>query len=322
MRKVPIIAKVILNDEQLKHKLELGCDGMELQLYEELYAGEGTSNVKPWGSVVNIHQLSKYPIVSVHMPLRKQGLDVMLEYLLNPLMQRQFENVCSLANAIGHNRQCSILVVLHSEANHGTLLSMGILEPIALYIRDILRRYPNIEIGIENLMPIFSMGESGYTLSNDCGFSSISIAKYLRTKLGTHRVGTVLDTCHAVSASRTIVAIEKMLDGDQTRGSLDILFGLMNSSDNVCKEIHLANAYGFGIKKESHGTPFVTAEDEALLHNILDLYKVNKMKCPICIEIQEKDYTNCVSYAATKKQIENYFKTASPAEPVNESVLK
>ena len=66
--------------------------------------------------------------------------------------------------------------------------------------------------------------------------------------------------------------------------------------------IHLANAIGNG-DGENHGTIF---ENEKECFNILDLYKEFNYKCPITLEVQEKNYLINNNYKHIKAQVDKY----------------
>lgn len=276
----------------------------------------GTMRMVGWGSIINPKMLARYPITSIHMPIRCVN-NTNLESLLVKEHRDVFNNVCSLANTIAALRGHTVLVVIHCEMSYSQLRATGLLQLIAEHLYIVLSKYPNIELGIENLMPMVD-AEGSTCLRGGYGNDNVLIARDFRSILRTERIGTVLDTCHALGTIRFFEELDKNI------GSIpEAAYGLEHYFKNnakVCKEIHLSNAIGYGISKESHGQPF-EEKDLDLLHNIINSYKVEGFKCPICIEMQEKDYNDKVNFSTTRDLVLADFPTAQKNPEEGDSIF-
>ena len=314
--KPKFICKSALDDAQLRHAVELGADGIELQLYEEFYVSPKSIKTYGWGSFVNLPRLVQYPITSIHMPIRKE-YNTNFENLLVTDHSNVFSNICSLANAIGQARSSRILVVMHCEMGYNQLNETGLLEIIAEKLRIILAKYPYVELGIENLMPIVTKdNKAGFR--NGFGDSNVQLVKDLRARLRINRIGTVLDTCHALSSIRIMQDIYTNI-----LNMPDAMYGMeyyMRSNAGVCSEIHLASVRGFGFNEADHGIAF-DEQSPMSIEAFVEMYKNMHYECPICIEMREQDYCDRLNFIKTREDVKALFPTKENPRFDTESVF-
>lgn len=302
--KMKFICKSALNDAQLRHAVGLGADGIELQLYEEFYVSPKSVKTYGWGKFVNLQRLAQYPITAIHMPIRKEN-STNFENLLVVDHANVFTNICSLANAIGQERTSRVLVVMHCEMSYNQLNETGLLELIAEKLRIILAKYPYVELGIENLMPIVTK-DNKVGLRNGFADSNVQLVKDLRMRLHVNRIGTVLDMCHALSSIRIMQEIyTNILDMPDAMCGVEYY---MRSNAGVCSEIHLASVKGFGFKEDEHGVAF-DEQSPMSIEAFVEMYRDMHYECPICIEMREQDYCNRLNFIKTREDIKALLPT-------------
>ena len=72
--------------------------------------------------------------------------------------------------------------------------------------------------------------------------------------------------------------------------------------------IHLCDMKGSGYGRGRHGIPF-TEETYDKLKSILDLYRMYDYDCPLCLEVEETDFSVCSGFSQTKELVDRYFDT-------------
>ena len=301
MSELEVWAKSKLDWDQLDCKMDIGCNGIELQLFSDIYEdGERISDL--WVRSIDMQRLCKYPIKAVHVPLREDD-PMHLETICKARMHKNFEQICLFANTIGSRTKRVINITIHSEMSYDMLYESGLLDQLEEHLSLLLKRYQNICICIENVMAVHCKGQA-IILRENYLFENVKMVKYLRDKLRCDRIGTCLDTCHMESTLRSLDSIIKYLGcGSSVIRSDSRDFFRANAG--YCKQIHLAHCGNYGITKDEHG---VVIESKDEITNFLQLYHMFAYECPICLEISEKDYLKCDSYATTYKLLRNLEK--------------
>ena len=292
--KYTIVAKAIakLDDIQVKHKI--GCDGIEIQLYDDVERGE-------LGDSAKCIEYALANVCSVHTPLGDDYFSLE-SACCNSYYTDKLRTVCAFADTIGALRDKPVLVVLHQEMGNFDICSTNVYFYIKTTLARMLEDYKNIEFGIENLIPAIYEKETGrVTFRNNYATGSAFLVRALREELGTDRIGTVLDTCHAKLSAKIMINIGSLLGFDKMQDfSMDTYF---KENADVCKEIHLASSRGFGYKEKEHGTYF---DNYQQFEELMDLYEKYNYTCPICVEIREDDYLVCENYVKTVELIKEY----------------
>lgn len=302
MEKPLIYAKSRLIKEQLDCKMRLGCDGIEIQLFNEFGASD-TESYMPWWKIYKLPDFKPYPIRAIHVPIAREGM-LNIEFMANPVFQNKLSNICDLANSIAKQQGKSVTVVLHSEMDFNRIINTGIYVGIYNYISRLLNEYLFIEIVVENVLPLnYYSDTKNFNLRGNFAFEGVKLVKKLREDLGTDRIGTLLDTCHAKQAGKVLINLLSYLDLELEDRYLSMDNYFKQNAD-VCKGIHLADCVGFGYKKGQHGAGY-TEDNHVGLDLAIELYFKYNYNCPICLEIQEEDYSICSNYEINKKLLED-----------------
>lgn len=300
-----IYAKSALKVADIEAKLDIGCDGIEIQLLSELVKNKlGTYYTAK--EVFDLESLSIYPIKAVHVPILSfYGVnDITLEDFVDEDIVL-LEEVFKIANYFGRKQNCSILIIIHSETTLQLMKRIGNLWTSILHSIDtLLEKYPYTELCIENVTPLRNIRDNHIVLCNNFRYDNVDIATELKKELQTNRIGTVLDTCHAKISKKYIEGIYKIA-GDRICGdySLDSYF---RENKEVIKLIHLADMSGSGFGSKSHGVP-ITEANEEFAKQVIDLYNAYNYVCPITLEVYESDYLKNDNYRITKEIINKYI---------------
>lgn len=281
-----IFIKSAINKNQLEHRKNIN-ENVELQLLNEISKNEMTieevyENIKEVGLNVEV----------VHTPLVNSD-DVNLIDVLKESKYNLFLKSCLLADYIGEKEDKKVMVVIHNSNSLEDFRMTNTLEKITNIIKVILEICPNIKILIENVIPITIPNGNVYGKSAFLG-ENPKLINYLKETIGfSDRLGTVLDTAHAMMSIKFL----KLCGVNITLND----FFDWNKDDVML--IHLANIKEYGYKRGEHGCGFYShnEEDMILLKEIYDLYKRYNYSCPITLEVYEDDYCNCITYLETYK---------------------
>lgn len=293
MNKKTIYCKSSIALEQLSHREDCNTNGVELQLLEDfIYAplevDEYINNIKPYIHLIKV----------IHAPL-KRGEDITeLQMLDDEETQKVFFKICKLAQAIADINKEDITIVIHNKWNKDDFnFHKESYTKVIDCLTRALEQNKNIKIAIENVIP-FLIGKKYF--SNGCLPDFVDIIKELRSSIGTDRIGSVIDTCHAL----VTINFYNTIEASESIGLNLKLEDYFKASEDFCFLIHLCDVNGFGYKKNSHGVTF-TEETEDRLEEILLLHNIYTDTTPITIEVLEEDYTNCVNYEKTRTMISN-----------------
>ena len=295
-----IYAKSALKIKDIDTKIDIGCDGIEIQLLSELVDGRVGRYFKA-DEAFELDKFNEYPVKVVHCPLLSSyGLaDVNIESFVS----RDFsllEQVCYIADYFGKIQSISVLVVIHSEMNMDNMIAVNILDRVVNIVGYMIMKFRNIEIVLENVTPLRKVYKGEIYLSNNFHFDNIKITNYIRKELNTERVGTCLDTCHAMIADKYMKEIYRILgDLEYKDFSLESFFDF---NKDVIKLIHLSDVNGNGYGRGKHGIRFTDKTKDRLKY-IIDLYKKYGYTCPITLEVEETDYLICDGYKETRETL-------------------
>ena len=200
VKKPLIVAKSALTNSAMTVKEDIGCDGIEIQLLNELINSSKLSDCNKAEDAYDLSCLEKHNIIAVHTPLLFAfGLnDVCIETLCNIQDFVLFDQVCYIANKAGELQSSKVIVVIHSESYRDCMISVGdTWKRLLNSIGCVLFKYPYIEIALENVVPMKEVRDGKVHFCNNFYDDNIVIVNELRKQLKTDRVGTVLDVCHA-----------------------------------------------------------------------------------------------------------------------------
>lgn len=130
----------------------------------------------------------------------------------------------------------------------------------------------------------------------------MQLVKDLRMRLHVNRIGTVLDTCHALSSIRIMQDICTNI-----LNMPDAICGMeyyMRSNAGVCSESHLASVKDFGFNENEHGVAF-DEQSPMGIEAFVEMYRSMHYECPICIEMREQDYCNRLNFIKTREDIKD-----------------
>lgn len=303
LQSLEVLAKAKLSMDQIKTKMDIGCSGIEIQLLNEL---KGTHGWLTLEEAFDLESFSTVPVSAVHAPIISGMGDLTIEQLADE-DSIVFYETCRLAEFFGEKQNKTITVVVHSETYLEYIEGIGsTLSNIESMVQTALERYHHIRIGIENVSPLRGVGKGGdLHLANNFKFDNVKLANRLRFDLGTDRVGTVLDTCHALLAEKYIEVLYNAI-GDRPHEDLSI-DAFFNANKDTCFLIHLCGYQGSGYGKGRHGTPFLPNEpyDVEMVKYVLGLYSKLGYTCPITLEVEETDFAVCDGYANTLQTVRN-----------------
>lgn len=311
IRDSKIYAKSALLEAQLDSKLNIGCDGIELQLLSELVKKLGDYNYAEDVFDLSKGRFDKYigKIKVVHAPLLSHyGLDdVCIESVADSEDFMLLDQICYVANWFGERQQENITIVIHSETTVDTMLLIGdTWKRVLNAVGYLLFKYKYIEIAFENVTPLrVSKFNKQLKLCNNFMTDNLDMIKRLRENLNTDRVGTVLDICHARMTEKYMTAIYKeMGDRECEDYSLENFFRL---NKDYIKLIHLAGMQGSGYGRGNHGTIFDIEDADSMnnLRKFIELYDKYEYDCPITLEVEETDYLTSEGYKKSREALES-----------------
>jgi hypothetical protein len=299
-------AKSALDKKQLNTKMSIGCDGIEIQLRKELFnkgLNHGSDSYYFADEVFDLDSFNKYPIKVIHYPIVGLNIETLITYNFKLLDQ-----VFYIANHFGIVNNSKVIVVIHSESNINLLRDMGdTWKTIMNSIGCLLFKYPNTELAIENVPP-FELYKTKLYLRNNFGFDNVEMVKELKKQLNTDRVGTVLDTCHAMMTNMYMNALSKLIVADSFNMEGYTIDDFFKMNKDVIKLIHLSDSRDDGLLK-NHGVGFTDKLDSRMtLSGILGSYSNYGYTCPITLEVSETDYLVSDNYARTLKVVKELSK--------------
>lgn len=301
MKRPLLYAKASLDRAEIEEKIRCGCDAIELNL-ENDFLLHGNDYLGYYGSELFVMK----DIRVVHVPFNQDKEMLNLEWIFGRRDISALENVFSLAQYCGEKWNHEVIVVVHSCMAMYDFMQYELLqERIVEKLGELFGQYPRVELAVENTIPL-ELGKTGRFIPRLCNGiyqDTAEIVGWLRDRFGS-RVGSVLDTCHAMMTKQYLRVLLEAADvshiysGDALEEINMEHYFRMNQG--LCKLIHFNNSQGNGYR-ENHGTAFERAEDVA---DILNLYDRYQYQCPLTLEIREEDYLDCRNYRKTKRLIE------------------
>ena len=302
-----IVAKSDLSAPRLLNKKQLGADKIEIQLLESFLTEDFDPNKS-----IELVMKTGVEVCAVHVPIISK-INIEIECLKDKKTCEMFYMSCELAERFANCTGKPVLVIMHIGWTMNEFhRNPEILEKTDYILSSVLERSKNIEIGIENIIPIIKRTGFNPESRNGYLFDNVDYAKYFCSKYKTNRVGTVLDTCHAL----TTIRFFNLLKEHGMRGVDFTLDDYFKNNSELIKLIHLANVKGLGYEPFTHGITFTdNYSDMQLLRTIIDLYFKHSYSCPVTIEVIEKDYDNALNFSQTLSNINRILaeKTGSRA---------
>lgn len=286
------MSKCTADKEQLKDRWTRGARHVEIHLkdnqpIDELEVEILTQNIRESGLKALV----------IHAPMNRTYV---VESMGFPLSKERFRLVSKLASNMYEIHQAPVIIVIHQELSFDQIRDYGLIDGITETFKELIEEFPNIHYAFENLTIIGHEHEE--PVSKNSHFDEpCKVAHYVREKLNTNRIGTVLDTCHLIS---TVRLSEVLLPyGFNLTVKIEDFF---NVNKGMLKLIHLSNATRLGFGKE-HGNIFTTEPEINLLKEIFENIKNIEYSQPITLEIVEEDNTSAEKYTTMRvilKQLE------------------
>ena len=288
-----IYCKSGITKEQIEARRSLDKNGVELQLlYDFIESPKSTEEY--------IQYIGKdiESIKVIHVPLKSGEELLEIQMLSEEKYQNILNRVCALAQAIATKNKEKVLVVIHNSWDVDEYNTQrNIYNLILKYLSKLLELYPEVKIGIENVIPFMPKGVMRFRGGSLPSY--IDVIRKLRDDLGTDRIGSVLDTCHAMVTIKTLRAICEC-------SGLEVNIGIEDfykENKGVCFLVHLCDVEGLGYMKSQHGTPF-NSDNVQTLDLFMRMHKKYVPDTDITLEVLEPDYTNCENYKSSKKELD------------------
>lgn len=301
-----ILAKSAMNYEQMKRKIELGADGLEIQLLNELVVSQKQFKTIE-KAFPNIFGLMEFPVYSIHAPLLEYtpGLDlekanIDIQPNIEQLVQRDYvfllEQIFRLAETFALRQNHRVNIVVHSELSYRTLktYNYSIYRELTTVIPKLLSKYKEVDLCIENVCPIRKIDKhtGEFQLGNNFSYDCIELVEDLRNTLGkeySNRLFNVFDTCHAEIAHQFVSTLHNLyneINEDEYE-----MYTFFKKFASTTKIVHLSIMRGNGNGKGKHGQPFETFNDKQKAEYYLKELKENNFNSLYVLEVAENDYS-------------------------------
>lgn len=286
MDKMTIIAKTAPDPIQIRSRVRAGATFFEIQLLNREIDIEAILDL-----VKNVN------VVSVHTPIVYYADNYWDELLLTDLnddiYKEIFFDTCKLADTLatyyGHN----IIAIIHCDICLYELQKYE-LSKIQNTFGEVLKRYRNIQVGLENISPI---RDNPLRLNNGWLMGPADIVNYLNGVLEDNKFVTILDICH-LEMAQYFLNLYKSSDIFESFPGYQIE-DYLDKYNSTLGMIHLnsAEADGYG-RKHGH-----IASINLVKKVLLYFLKKNKSVPYICLEVKETDYKKCVNYQQAYQNI-------------------
>lgn len=292
-----VVAKSILDKEELKVRRDAGFKKIEVQLYTKDFFNVSDERID---FLVKDYAAHCNDVVTVHSPLPSdkdiymggEAVDV-LDVLSNKNMQISLIETCKLAQGFAKYFNHRVGVVIHlgysdiskSGSYYNPTGVNNTQVKLKIFYQKLLKDFPDIDFYIENVPTFRDEKEFFTTNKTDISTEPVYLAHLLNNLFSEQenkRFYTCLDTCHFMSNYKAYKKIAIPFPY-----TLDSIFDIYSST---CKNIHLSNLINYGFAHEEHGTGF--QNDEVLLERFLNSIKQYMPNANIVLEMREKDYSN------------------------------
>ncbi len=306
--KYEVYAKAALKHDQINAKIVEGCGGIEIQLLGEMLGAGGNHNWNPNVFDNVLSEYNGYPISVVHAPIIPGHGDTTIERLVDDTDYALVDGVFRIANYFGQLQSKIITIVFHTETYPELVKDLGNLwGNLCKVIDSMLNNYPYVKLAIENVSPLRGIGKDAELhLANNFAFDNVDFAEQLRSTLGTTRIGTCLDTCHAFLTEKYIGGLYDLV-ADRPKPDYSIK-KYYERNQSVLFLMHVSNIFGSGYGAGRHGVSF-TDETYDKLVQIITLHDVFVPNVPITLEVEESDFLNPIGYRETARLIHKYYAT-------------
>lgn len=289
-----INAKAALVKEQIEDRINKGANTLEIQLLDETQTDKE----------IDMSLINNIDVCAIHMPLIN-GKDYDVETVEG---REIFKKVCTLASKIANIKNHNIIIVVHTSTPLFKLKEFGIENVLVTTIQEMIDKYSNIEIAIENTTLYDFIPKKGvlcrqnpcYIENGRIKLSNVELAK----AVGRDRCGVCFDTCHALMTEAHLRRDNKLFEEYiyNVCNGKRIFTALFEESAPMLKLIHLAYSENHGYN-EYHGMPF-TGQEFIVLNYINGLYEKYNIDCPVTIEVYEKNLFDAKNYVLTREEIE------------------
>lgn len=302
-----LYAKASLDRDEIREKIRCGCDGIEYNLTEEfMIYGASFQDYYP-EDIFTAHNVE-----AVHVPCMANRQMMHMEHIFQHEDYSVITNVFRLAQYCAELWDHRVLIVIHCGLSMYDFMEFELLRKVLeRRLKSLLEEYPLVDMAIENVVGMEYKPDRGDVprLCNGIFLDTAQIVGYLREKFG-DRIGSVLDTCHAMMTEKYMSVWLKEADfypKERETFPEKIDYRIENyfrANQRICKLIHFNDFVKNGYQ-ENHGTGFVSQEK---VDHLLALYRKYRYDCPLTLEIREDDYKNCVNFRNTKRMIESNLK--------------
>ena len=289
------VYKAILNVDQIKAQCEqLNATHFEIQLLEN-----NINNARDLINKLSICLPYMEDVVSVHTALTTNyamlpGGNCDLHNLENTATYKVLEDAAVVAQVCSRNYNHPVAVVIHNSLSYSEFMICNSLrEELIRLLRNVLTRYPNVDLWIENVTPICN--EERVYFRDGVLNDAVYIAEYLSQIFG-NRVHTVFDTCHAITTDRII----------KDNLGKEVLDDLLTKYSDSCREVHFSNVINLGYNAGEHGCGF-TDKDYELFDYLMRNITSKLRHAHLCYEIYEDDYTNNVNVKETRRMVHEWL---------------
>lgn len=299
-----LYAKASLDSNEIKEKICCGCDGIEFNLTEEFMLYGGSFRDYYPEEVFTLHNVE-----AVHVPYMANKQMMHMEHIFQHKDYSAIINVFHLAQYCAEIWKHRVLVVIHCGLSMYDFMEYELFRQVLeSRLGALFEEYPLVDMAVENVvaMEYKPDREEWPRLCNGIFLDIVEIVRYLRERFG-ERIGSVLDTCHAMMTEKYMSVWLKEADFYPKDGETlpeKINYRIENyfrANQRICKLIHFNDFVGNGYQI-NHGTAFV---DQAKVDHLLGLYRKYQYDCPLTLEIREDDYENCVNFRSAKRMIED-----------------
>lgn len=293
---IKIYAKSAYDRQQIKHRFEIGADGIELYTdspLKDIFFYDDNFDLLPFEYLRQIN--------IIHMPLHFHeedfnnfGIDTLLGQnvlralskkvnMLQKITERNVGIVCHierdkeyLINQPESLAGSSILFMCNSVNNN------NLWNKMIIFFQELAKEYPNITYYIENsALETVRNPETHLEFVKEVGLKNVKLC---------------VNICHL----QITKYYKSIIFNDTDKSILEYL----KSAKNNLGLIHLGSAAndknGFGQNK-GHGCDF--NYNKALLRNILEYIYTENLNIPIVLNVKEDDYTQCNNYKNLREQI-------------------
>ena len=294
-----LYAKASLDINEIREKICCGCDGIEYNLTKEFML---------YGSIFLEHYpkdiFTAHNVEVVHVPCMENCQMMHMEHVFQHEDYSAIKNVFRLAQYCAEIWNHRVLIVIHCGLSMYDFMEFELFRKVLeCRLEALLEEYPLVDMAIENVvaMEYKPDREEMPRLCNGVFLDIVEIVGYLREKFG-ERIGSVLDTCHAMMTEKYMTVWLKEASFYPKNGELlpqKIDYSIENyfrMNRQICKLIHF-NDFTENGYQVNHGTPFTS---QAKVDDLLGLYRKYHYDCPLTLEIREDDYENCVNFRSTK----------------------